>query len=505
MYIEPNSIIKLLTNCPLDNTYDHTIYFSNSSNQYSYFNGLTKYTFSNVSYNRINRGKFRVERKADDLYNCNYLMYQNTNFGKKWFYAFITGVEYVNNITSEITFEIDVMQTWFFETEIESCFVEREHVMNDSIGANLQPEPVNLGEYTSNGYSDTGLLDDPVVVLNSNINADGEEITPIVAGGVFHGVGFMFANADASGAEAINKILNRLNGWDELNENITSCYMYDRHFLDTDHITVTNPASYTISKSKRYSNLDGYTPKNNKLYTYPYNYLLVTTDSGDSVTLHYELFSGSSCSFKITGDVSSNPQVICDPLNYKGCSVYRNERLTLGGFPQCSFNIDAFKAWLAQTASNPNIPISTAQSAVQGGLAGGGLGAAIGAGSALASTALGGTMAIVNPPIVKGTPSSSVSYAAHTKDFYFFPISVQYDFAKRIDEFFDVYGYAVNEHKIPNRNGRPHWNYVKNKQTNLVANAPADDVRKIVDIYNHGITFWRNGNEVGNYGLNNSI
>jgi len=60
-------------------------------------------------------------------------------------------------------------------------------------------------------------------------------------------------------------------------------------------------------------------------------------------------------------------------------------------------------------------------------------------------------------------------------------------------------------HKTPNRSGRPHWNYVKNKTTNLVGNAPADDVNQIVSIYNKGITFWKNGNEVGNYSLDNSI
>lgn len=58
----------------------------------------------------------RVEKKAEDLYDCNYLAFQNTSFGSKWFYAFITSVEYVNNITSEITFEIDVLQTYFLTT-----------------------------------------------------------------------------------------------------------------------------------------------------------------------------------------------------------------------------------------------------------------------------------------------------------------------------------------------------------------------------------------------------
>ena len=137
MYIEPNTVIRILHNCPLDKTYDHTIYFSSENAQISYFQGLTKYTFTEQTYQRVQRGKARVQRKAEDLYDCNYMMFQNSSFGNKWFYAFITSVEYVNNITSEISFEIDVMQTWFFDYTLEDCFVEREHSVTDNIGDNL--------------------------------------------------------------------------------------------------------------------------------------------------------------------------------------------------------------------------------------------------------------------------------------------------------------------------------------------------------------------------------
>ena len=92
MYIEPNTVIRVLKNCPLDNTYDHTIWFGSLSAQTSYFMGLTKYTFPAQTYQRVNKGVMRLYRKADDLYDCNYLMFQNSSFGTKWFYAFITSV-----------------------------------------------------------------------------------------------------------------------------------------------------------------------------------------------------------------------------------------------------------------------------------------------------------------------------------------------------------------------------------------------------------------------------
>ena len=98
-YIEPNSTIRLLTGCPLDKTYDHTIYFASQSAQTSYFQSLTKYTYSNYSYIRQTR-TIKVQADAGaNLYDCNYLMFKNTSFENKWFYAFVTSIEYVNNYT----------------------------------------------------------------------------------------------------------------------------------------------------------------------------------------------------------------------------------------------------------------------------------------------------------------------------------------------------------------------------------------------------------------------
>lgn len=77
------------------------------------FPGLAKHSLTAQTYQRVNKGTMRVGLSADSCYDCNYLMFQNSGFGSKWFYAFITSVEYVNNAVTEITFEIDVMQTWF--------------------------------------------------------------------------------------------------------------------------------------------------------------------------------------------------------------------------------------------------------------------------------------------------------------------------------------------------------------------------------------------------------
>ena len=86
MYIEPNSNIKIYKNVPLDNTYNHTLYFSSLSSQKAYFHGnsdILKYNLTAQSYQRVVKGSMRIAVKADNLYDCNYLAFQNSSFGTK--------------------------------------------------------------------------------------------------------------------------------------------------------------------------------------------------------------------------------------------------------------------------------------------------------------------------------------------------------------------------------------------------------------------------------------
>lgn len=148
MYIAPNSIVKIMRNVPLDNSYNHTVKFATKTAQELYFSSvnIVKYTFQQVSYQRAEKETMRLEVRTEDLYDCNYLAFRNTSFGDKWFYAFITGWEYINNETTEITYEIDVMQTYLFDIDVKQCYVEREHVVDDTIGANTIAEPIDCPE-----------------------------------------------------------------------------------------------------------------------------------------------------------------------------------------------------------------------------------------------------------------------------------------------------------------------------------------------------------------------
>ena len=53
-------------------------------------------------------------------------MYQNANYGDKWFYAFIVNMRYISDYTTEIEILTDAFQTWQFDIIFKQSFVERE-------------------------------------------------------------------------------------------------------------------------------------------------------------------------------------------------------------------------------------------------------------------------------------------------------------------------------------------------------------------------------------------
>jgi len=519
MYIEPNTNIKILHNVPLENTYDHTLYFANATAQYNYFAGMVLKNCTNYTYQRVNKGRMRIEGKADLYYNANYLMFQNTNFGNKWFYAFINSVEYINNETTEITFEIDVIQTWMFDAHIEECFIERQHSISDGIGDNIVPEPLETGEYVFNSYAQlaSGMTDMCVILAIV-------DTTQATAGQLYDGIYggaklFVYDSTDVSG------INSRISNYLQKPDAIVAMYMCPKLLIGTipqSHIIPYggNGAITHVQKTQVNTNmtLDGYTPKNAKMYTYPYNFYHVDNASGQELSLRYEFFENLTPVFEISGTITQPVAMTLRPDSYKGVADYdpvggytsiNTEVIQLNNYPLCSWNMDAYQAWIAQNA----IPIgygvisNTATTGIasqysahpEGTMAGGIIGN-------VTSILSEWYKASIQADLCKGSfNNGGVNTAIGKQKFYGGRCSVNYQTARMIDDYFTMFGYAVKSIGRINTHSRPHWNYVKTLGCVMSGSVPTDDSKKIISIYDRGITFWKNANEVGNYSLNNSL
>lgn len=503
MYIAPNSIVQLLTKVPLRNSYEDTVMFESADAQLSYFNSRTTKVLNAQSYARTQNGVLTIQATMREMAEVNYLMFKNTSFENKWFYAFVTRIDYINNDVCNIYFELDVMQTYLFNITPQYCYIERQHTRTDEIGEHLLPEPISIGDYQCDGYTDLSYEQQKekcIYLWRSAEDLSSQHGSGMI-GGLYNGVRYWVYNFDEAGAGAISDYIEQIIAADKI-DSIVSINMAPR-WLQT--ASLDEPAMLN-DEMEPPSRFGGYTPKNNKLLTYPYCFC--TLDCGnDSKNYRYERFIDRRVRFRIFGTPSPDPEIIAVPLGYDGAAYgggpSYTEEVIMSGFPQCAFPVDTYMAWLAQKSSGAFIDaagtvIGGAMAASAGNVAG-----VIGAGLSLASQANSAIIEATKGSRVRGNIGSSTQVGDNSKQFTFKYMRISEDAARSVDSFFSRYGYRRDCIELMNRNSRPHWNYVKTQNVHLTGEVPAQYMRQIEQIYDKGITFWKRPLEVGNYELDN--
>jgi hypothetical protein len=124
-------------------------------------------------------------------------------------------------------------------------------------------------------------------------------------------------------------------------------YTYFWDFLEQ-NFTESPTIKTLLSRS---NSLDGYTPRNKKLLTYPFIYLGFNPQNGTKKVYRYEDFANATPSFKIISEINPNPTVQFIPQNYRGASGDSlSDNASLNGYPTISFKSDTFNIWLAQNS-----------------------------------------------------------------------------------------------------------------------------------------------------------
>lgn len=157
MVVTPQTNLKLLK-LDLEIDEKNQLTFQSLSAQTTYFQSLTGLSEDNFTYQRKD-GIIRFPANIDTIITYNYVMYQNEQYGNKWFYAFIEDMRYLNNDVTEIKIKTDVFQTWQFDFQIKKSFVERETVSDDTIGKHTVPENLETGEFICNIHEKDTFMD----------------------------------------------------------------------------------------------------------------------------------------------------------------------------------------------------------------------------------------------------------------------------------------------------------------------------------------------------------
>ena len=504
---------------------------------------MVKFNYDNFSYQRYdpergNIAAIRVPEIADNLYNVNYVMFQNTNFGKKWFYGFVRKINYINTGMTEIVYQIDVMQTWYFDYHIQDSFVVREHVNDDTKYKHYIEEGLDTGEYyLDNKYQwDDFKPEQSYTVIAASfhpkelISAAGQDVASLYekvftgfTGHLYNAVAYYAFREKSKVEDFIEAVTDAA-----LSSGILTIFPFSiALWPNQEQESTLRPSIQTaIEKVPQVELFGSYKPKNNKLYCYPYSFIYVTNHNGSSAEFRYEFFTGR-IAFAFCSVLSCAPDYLMTVMNYKqpiSIGMNWNEAMGTGPTPYCSWITDTYRAYLAQNqsrlgAQRTEMTVKGIMGAVSGA-------ASIGASALTGGDIAGGVTQLANslvdtalnvqsymaeqedrerqPPQASSSAGNELSFALGLRNYTFWNMHITEEFARHIDEYFSMFGYKVIRVKKPNITGRRSWNYVKTENINIIGNVPSDDLALICRIYDNGITFWHT-KDVGNYSLDNGI
>ena len=381
---QPSGIIYI-GNVPFTNNYINVRLFDSYEQQESWMLSHMDRRLDNSTYTYVRlNNSIRIQGNAEDLYTYDYCMFKNANYGYKWFYAFIIAVNYINENCTEFVLQLDVMQTWMFEYTLRQGFVEREHTNDDTIGANLNAEPTfnyNTIVQSESMDSDFNEPEDYYIVVESTkwydpdsltfVNNDPAFIQHVFNGASFAGFDFLNQTTGATEYAMLKNQLGQLNGWGYAN-NILSMFMFPKAYAPERGINNSTSgssiatylfknATLPVTKTGYFlmpNNLDGYVPRNNKLFTFPYCYPAFTDINGNFKEYKFELWTPEYVMNAQEYRYMYHKKCVLDehgemyiiPQNYDGSSSNYIEAFIYKFENRLSWLYEGFNNWLAQNS-----------------------------------------------------------------------------------------------------------------------------------------------------------
>lgn len=529
---QPLTELRLYSGVPWDDNYSHVRLYSSES---SLLSSLEKWrVFSgNASLARmapIRLGEMTVKIPYTEMQveGCNYLAFRNTGLpgsaGTTWQFCFITRVEWLSEKSTKIYFKRDIFQCSWYGITVKPCFVERHHFTraSDSLYFNLLPESFDSGDPICSNHQEVRYPPNNICVYTAQ-GTTGEAFGGRIDNNIYR-MGSIGTYA-LSEVDSVNSLLDGYVESDRTGiEAVIGLFMAPSlcvKALGSDGEAGKNKQTINANMLRNLF-FEGYIPKNKKLYSYPYCYLLVDNNEGKSATYRWEnSYINDAIQFEVTGSMCTLPQILVTPVHYKDSQpgtarpLY-SEALTINGFPQCAYQSDTFRAWQAQNKST--IALNSISAAGNLGASGVNLAASIAGGGNITQTAgdfIGSIQNVARlmatyadkervPNTIHGKAlSENINAAMGLTGFDFYSMSCRREFAEMIDSFWETYGYPVRKITRPNLDTRSSWNYVKTVDCGFTGKAELDDLKELRNMFNRGITLWHT-DDIGNYNLSNN-
>jgi hypothetical protein len=514
--------------------------FPTAAAQVAAFDELAKKGVSATKFNYIKKDQaFRIEGNFARFEAFNYCRYQNCDFvnrqgNKKWYYAFIDRVEYIAQDVAMIYISTDYWQTYQFNITYYKSLIARAHVKKseDTVGRWLQPEPVGApADYEKE--IDVFSAGDSWVPYWSMVSVSrppGPGESDWIYGGYGKSesmtgqyAGFVYDN------DTIQKLIDVYAGETDRRKDIITfrCIPYWVYSMlknngyvipvtvkgkeinyCKENITITLDTEAEIAGNTLAC---GYTPRNKKMLTSMCRVYVVYNYNGFSQPLRPEFIKGNSIKMsaemrpigsngfklKIKNYAKPAESVFDVPYSFEMQIGYNENGGVQGSLNRVGSVLNAAGAVAGGAVSlGANIATGNVAGAITSG---------VGAVSSIFNTSRDIANAFNSKVASKGNQSDTNSISSENCKFRLVDCSPLYDECGPIDDFLDLYGYAINEWgKISRwKDTRSKWNYLQTVDCNIKVNAPAPEAASIRTMFNTGVTIWHSISAFGDYSLNN--
>ena len=500
-----------------------------------------KFTYGSCTYMRKDK-TITVDENADvlDAAGVNYCRYINTDFSSNhYFYAFIEKIEYVAPQTSRLYIKTDVFMTYFHKIIPNQCFVEREHVADDTPFIHTLPEPVTVGEAKTcdvlrattfscaainistfkNNYLCCVAKSSPITGLNwptdnfvggvpNLIYYYGCEVEDL--SNLLHLIETDPVQGGLDDIIAIYPILRDTGTLVITPRGESSSGQYFYTIADGDN--VHDVRHFPVSRSFVAS---GATTNNRKCLTFPYNYITLTNNNGSTTDLKLEYFSnirtGEGDEFvidtyyspTIDSQLLSVPRYYNRPLSAGSSAEADNWEygIEYTSFPQVEYPTNIYENYISRhmntmMANKINFGTDLIKSGMD--LGNGNPMPLVGTMQSIINYEAGLEDMKLQGNKMSGMPTGNIQMKAASAGTFVEYKCIQGDDLKHVDSFFDRYGYNISECKTPQWNSRPLFNYVKTNGANIGGEIPQSDKEEINKLLDTGMTVWHT---VGSYGI----
>lgn len=510
--------------------------YNSRAEQISTIQGLLRHKYEHI--NIIRRDSDLILKGVnEDLTQCNYLMYQNKDISDKWYFAFIDNVQYNSLNSVIISHTIDVWQTYQFDITYYKNLILRAHVAKsaDTVGRWLAPEPISVApefERKHNVFNNLSWV--PQYVLHSTsvfnnstkkyeykgngtgatlsaeygilVDDDDDVQTVVKNYGKLSAAEALKSNdddeysnwiADLLTGQTIDKAVKLISTTsisqlqDHRNELIglyaipawvhDGTNKYATNNIKKKEVTVVLPTTTLAC---------GYAPRNKKMLSSLCKAYLFYNENGFKLPLKPELFTSGSPSFTVKSTELSTNGFILQIGSYADYTAktnkisYRCENRL--GY-DANTGLDKVLNTLTSAVGVVNAVGSVASQAFAGNV-GGAVQGAVGA----VQQSINMIDALGQRGVSTGASGDIMSITENRAMPVFADVSPTEAQCRYIDDYLDVYGYAINEiGKISSyMKNRSNWNYIQVANCNIKVSAPNDDFNKLKQMFESGVTIW---------------